>query len=113
MQAGFTVTAGNRDTVAELCRRLDHLPLAIELAAARLRPLDVTQILDRLDDGFRLLIAPLGRGTAPVAGRHRGLERGHLLRAGAGTLGSHVGVRRRLRPGRCRAALRQRDHARR
>jgi predicted ATPase/DNA-binding CsgD family transcriptional regulator len=69
MQAGFTVTAGNRDTVAELCRRLDHLPLAIELAAARLRVLNVTQILDRLGDGFRLLTAP-----ARTEGRHRSLD---------------------------------------
>ncbi|MGW0878934.1 BTAD domain-containing putative transcriptional regulator [Streptomyces sp. NPDC002671] len=46
-----------RDTaaVAEICRRLDGLPLAIELAAARLRLLTPRQIADRLDDRFRLL----------------------------------------------------------
>ncbi|MEU3430216.1 ATP-binding protein [Streptomyces gardneri] len=42
-------------TVAEICRRLDGLPLAIELAAARLRLLTPRQIADRLDDRFRLL----------------------------------------------------------
>ncbi|MEY9965549.1 putative ATPase/DNA-binding SARP family transcriptional activator [Streptacidiphilus sp. MAP12-16] len=43
------------DTVAEICRRLDGLPLAIELAAARLRMLSPRQIAERLDDRFRLL----------------------------------------------------------
>ncbi|WP_241562525.1 BTAD domain-containing putative transcriptional regulator [Streptomyces hoynatensis] len=56
-------TAARRDfdpaldapAVAEICRRLDGLPLAIELAAARLRSLTPRQIADRLDDRFRLL----------------------------------------------------------
>ncbi|MER5304885.1 BTAD domain-containing putative transcriptional regulator [Streptomyces lasiicapitis] len=43
------------ESVAEICRRLDGLPLAIELAAARLRLLSPRQIADRLDDRFRLL----------------------------------------------------------
>ncbi|MCQ9136511.1 ATP-binding protein, partial [Streptomyces hilarionis] len=43
------------EAVAEICRRLDGLPLAIELAAARLRLLTPRQIADRLDDRFRLL----------------------------------------------------------
>ncbi|MEU6143536.1 BTAD domain-containing putative transcriptional regulator [Streptomyces sp. NPDC047081] len=46
---------GDREAVAEICRRLDGLPLAIELAAARLRLLTPRQIADRLDDRFRLL----------------------------------------------------------
>ncbi|MER5211199.1 BTAD domain-containing putative transcriptional regulator [Streptomyces sp. NPDC002838] len=46
---------GDKDAVAEICRRLDGLPLAIELAAARLRLLTPRQIADRLDDRFRLL----------------------------------------------------------
>ncbi|MGW1895348.1 AfsR/SARP family transcriptional regulator [Streptomyces sp. NPDC002004] len=45
----------DHDAVAEICRRLDGLPLAIELAAARLRLLTPRQIADRLDDRFRLL----------------------------------------------------------
>ncbi|MEU8703083.1 BTAD domain-containing putative transcriptional regulator [Streptomyces sp. NPDC048680] len=47
--------AHDPDAVAEICRRLDGLPLAIELAAARLRMLGPRQIADRLDDRFRLL----------------------------------------------------------
>ncbi|MFJ2917262.1 ATP-binding protein [Streptomyces sp. NPDC087307] len=46
---------GDADAVAEICRRLDGQPLAIELAAARLRMLGPRQIADRLDDRFRLL----------------------------------------------------------
>lgn len=51
----FRVTADNADTVTEICRRLDGLPLAIELAAARVRALSPTEILDSLHDQFRLL----------------------------------------------------------
>ncbi|WP_328222837.1 AfsR/SARP family transcriptional regulator [Streptomyces sp. NBC_00310] len=51
---GFTVAA-DPEAAAEICRRLDGLPLAIELAAARLRMLTPRQIADRLDDRFRLL----------------------------------------------------------
>ncbi|GEB52057.1 AfsR/SARP family transcriptional regulator [Streptomyces cacaoi] len=51
---GFRVEE-DADAVAEICRRLDGLPLAIELAAARLRSLTPRQIADRLDDRFRLL----------------------------------------------------------
>ncbi|MFI1012516.1 AfsR/SARP family transcriptional regulator [Streptomyces sp. NPDC020965] len=48
-------TDDDPDACAEICRRLDGLPLAIELAAARLRMLTPRQIADRLDDRFRLL----------------------------------------------------------
>ncbi|MEV8523632.1 BTAD domain-containing putative transcriptional regulator [Streptomyces sp. NPDC052000] len=48
-------TEEDPDAVAEICRRLDGLPLALELAAARLRMLTPRQIADRLDDRFRLL----------------------------------------------------------
>ncbi|WP_406508885.1 BTAD domain-containing putative transcriptional regulator [Streptomyces sp. NBC_00212] len=51
---GFRVE-DDPDAAAEICRRLDGLPLAIELAAARLRMLTPRQIADRLDDRFRLL----------------------------------------------------------
>ncbi|MEU0259401.1 BTAD domain-containing putative transcriptional regulator, partial [Streptomyces sp. NPDC006183] len=53
---GFAV-GDDREAAEEVCRRLDGLPLAIELAAARLRVLSVRQIADRLDDRFRLLTA--------------------------------------------------------
>ncbi|MET9957806.1 BTAD domain-containing putative transcriptional regulator [Streptomyces sp. NPDC006326] len=54
VRPGFTA-ADDPDAVAEICSRLDGLPLAIELAAARLRLLTPRQIADRLDDRFRLL----------------------------------------------------------
>ncbi|MET9253877.1 BTAD domain-containing putative transcriptional regulator [Streptomyces sp. NPDC003717] len=50
-----TVLDGDPAAVTEICRRLDGLPLAVELAAARLRVLTPRQIADRLDDRFRLL----------------------------------------------------------
>jgi predicted ATPase/class 3 adenylate cyclase len=51
----FALTNDNAPAVAEICRRLDGIPLAIELAAARVRLLNVDQIASRLDDRFRLL----------------------------------------------------------
>jgi predicted ATPase/DNA-binding CsgD family transcriptional regulator len=51
----FRVTGDNREIVTEICRRLDGLPLAIELAAARVRALSPNEILDSLHDQFRLL----------------------------------------------------------
>ena len=51
----FRVTGDNREIVTEICRRLDGLPLAIELAAARVRALSPNEILDSLRDQFRLL----------------------------------------------------------
>ena len=53
----FDADAADVATVAQICRRLDGLPLAIELAAARLRALSLEQIATRLDDRFRLLRA--------------------------------------------------------
>jgi predicted ATPase/class 3 adenylate cyclase len=52
---GFILTADNAATVVEVCHRLDGIPLAIELAAARVRLLSVEQIAARLNDRFRLL----------------------------------------------------------
>jgi predicted ATPase/DNA-binding CsgD family transcriptional regulator len=51
----FEISDDNAATVTEICRRLDGLPLAIELAAARVRALSLTEILDSLHDRFRLL----------------------------------------------------------
>jgi len=60
----FEITDVNRAIVVELCRGLDGIPLAIELAAVWVRTLSPAQILDRLDDRFRLLST--GRSTGPV-----------------------------------------------
>jgi predicted ATPase/DNA-binding SARP family transcriptional activator len=51
----FTLSADNVAAIAQICRRLDGIPLALELAAARLQVLNVHQIAQRLDDRFRLL----------------------------------------------------------
>ncbi|MFF2326387.1 MULTISPECIES: ATP-binding protein [unclassified Streptomyces] len=52
---GFRLTDDNRAATRELCRRLDGIPLALELAAGRLRALSTEQVLQRLDDRFQLL----------------------------------------------------------
>jgi predicted ATPase/DNA-binding CsgD family transcriptional regulator len=67
---GFELTDANRDAVEGICRRLDGIPLALELAAVRLRALSVDQLLDRLDDRFRLLTG----GSRAVLPRHRTLR---------------------------------------
>ena len=54
-QTGFRVTEENAPAVAQVCLRLDGIPLAIELAAARLNVLTPAQLASRLDDAFRLL----------------------------------------------------------
>jgi predicted ATPase/DNA-binding CsgD family transcriptional regulator len=60
---GFRVTEDNCATIVRLCRALEGVPLAIELAVARLRVLSLEQILDRLTDRYRLLTT--GARTAP------------------------------------------------
>ncbi|MFE5818010.1 ATP-binding protein [Streptomyces sp. NPDC056479] len=67
---GFRLTAANRASAARLCRRLDGLPLAIELAAVRMRVLDVDQLLARLDDRYRLLTG----GSPTALPRHQTLR---------------------------------------
>ncbi|MFG1704706.1 ATP-binding protein [Nonomuraea sp. M3C6] len=66
----FELTDETRPLVVELCQALDGLPLAIELAAAMVRVLSVGQLVERLDDRFRLLAG--GARTAPA--RHRTLR---------------------------------------
>jgi len=67
---GFAVDAASGPVVAGICRRLDGIPLAVELAAVRLRSLSAGQILDRLDSRFALLS---GGGPAGQP-QHRTLE---------------------------------------
>ncbi|HYQ89356.1 MAG TPA: protein kinase [Candidatus Binatia bacterium] len=71
VQPSFALTDQNAWTVAQICGRLDGIPLAIELAAARVKVLPVAQILGRLEDRFRLLTS----GSTAV------LERQQTLRA--------------------------------
>lgn len=52
---GFAISLQNTPAIAKICQRLDGIPLAIELAAARINVLTVQQILNRLDDRFNLL----------------------------------------------------------
>ncbi|SDN57396.1 non-specific serine/threonine protein kinase [Allokutzneria albata] len=68
---GFALTEDNREAVTRLCGRLEGIPLAIELAAVRVRALSVHEILDRLDDRFALLA---GRARGGVAHRHETLQ---------------------------------------
>ncbi|MFI6905290.1 BTAD domain-containing putative transcriptional regulator [Nonomuraea sp. NPDC050394] len=64
---GFTLDEANAAAVAAICRRLDGLPLALELAATRVRALGVRGLAERLDDRFRLLAS--GRRDAPARQR--------------------------------------------
>jgi non-specific serine/threonine protein kinase len=65
----FALTDANAPAVAQICYRLDGIPLAIELAAARVKAMRVEQIAERLDDRFRLLTG--GRTALP---RHQTLR---------------------------------------
>ncbi|MER7516347.1 BTAD domain-containing putative transcriptional regulator [Streptomyces sp. NPDC126499] len=64
---GFALTADNAEAVAAVCRRLDGIPLALELAATRVRTLGARALAARLDDRFRVLAA--GRRDAPARQR--------------------------------------------
>ncbi|WP_344295965.1 ATP-binding protein, partial [Streptomyces synnematoformans] len=70
---GFRLDPDNAAAVAAVCRRLDGIPLALELAATRVRALGVHRLAERLDDRFRLLAAGSSRRDAP--------ERQRTLRA--------------------------------
>ena len=67
----FTLSDANGPAIAEICRRLDGIPLAIELAAARMAAMQPKEVADHLDERFRLL----------TGGRRRGVERHQTLRA--------------------------------
>jgi len=91
--AGFELTSGNSGAVAEICRRLDGLPLAIELAAARVRLLPPQALLARLDDKMGLLTG----GARDLPERQRTLRSTlewsfDLLSAGEQALFARLGV---------------------
>jgi predicted ATPase len=68
----FALNDGNAPAVASVCQRLDGIPLAIELAAARVKALPVEKIAERLDDRFRLLTGAGGAASWPRSGQRRG-----------------------------------------
>jgi len=70
---GISLAGAEAGAVVEICGRLDGIPLAIELAASRMQSMTVTELRDRLDDRFRLLV-----------GSRRGLERHQTLRHAVG-----------------------------
>jgi predicted ATPase/class 3 adenylate cyclase len=70
MVPGFEVATVDRQLALQVCRRLDGLPLAIELAAARMRALSMEQLASRLDDRFRLLTG----GSRTDLPRHQTLQ---------------------------------------
>ncbi len=70
IDAGFRLGPDNAAAVARICRRLDGIPLALELAAARLRVLSAEELAERLDDRFRLLTG----GARTAAPRHQTLR---------------------------------------
>ncbi len=67
---GFVLDDASAPVVATICASLDGIPLAIEMAVARLKVLSLAELSDRLDERFRLLTAP-GRGATS---RHRTLQ---------------------------------------
>lgn len=69
-QSGFRLTSENSRTIMDIVRQLDGIPLAIELAAARLRVLSIDQLHDKLRERFRLLAAAEGARTS----RHKTLQ---------------------------------------
>jgi non-specific serine/threonine protein kinase len=68
---GFEMTVENARDIAQICRRLDGLPLALELASARSNVLTMHQIAERLDDRFSLLVSRGREGAEP---RHNTLR---------------------------------------
>jgi predicted ATPase/DNA-binding CsgD family transcriptional regulator len=69
-QTSFQLTASNAQLVVAICRRLDGIPLALELAAARIRSLGLAEIATRLNNSFQLLTG----GPRTAVDRHRTLR---------------------------------------
>ena len=94
-------TTDEAGAVVEICRRLDGIPLAIELAASRMASMTASEVRDRLDHRFRLLVGSRrGRhATTPCATRWRGPTT--TSRRGKGAAGAMFGIRGRNRPPKC------------
>jgi predicted ATPase len=86
----FSVAPEDAAAVQEICRRLDGIPLAIELAASRMASMTVTEVRDRLDQRFRLLV-----------GSRRSLERHQTLRHAVAWSYDHLDEREKLLLKRC------------
>ena len=114
VQPDFALSPTAASSMVGICARLEGLPLALELAAARVSALSLPQILERLDDSFRLLVG--GSRSAPTRQQtlRATLDWSHALLSscGAGGLPTAGGVRRRLEPGSGRGGLRRPDGAR-
>jgi len=76
---GFAVTAANRADVVRLCRRLNGIPLAIELAAVRLRALPLAELANLLDSGFSVLTVTRRGGVARHQTLRTAIEWSHTL----------------------------------
>jgi predicted ATPase/class 3 adenylate cyclase/DNA-binding CsgD family transcriptional regulator len=75
----FSVTDDNAAAVTEICRRLDGMPLAIELAAARVRALSLDEIVDGLHDRFRLLTGGVRTAVRRQQTLHASVDWSHAL----------------------------------
>ena len=104
----FALSDENAPIVGELCRRLDGIPLAIELAAARVNQLPVKSLAEKLDDRFRILTRWCAHGAPPTADHARGdrLELRLTGCPGAAGVRASLGLPRRLFAGSCDSGLR-------
>jgi non-specific serine/threonine protein kinase len=87
VSTAFALTGDNALAVARICRRLDGLPLAIELAAARVRAISPAQIARRIDDRFRLLVGSDRAGPPRHATLRAAVEWSHDLLGEAERIG--------------------------
>jgi predicted ATPase/DNA-binding NarL/FixJ family response regulator len=79
VRPSFTVGPANAAFVGSLCRRLEGIPLAIELAASRMATMSVADVMARLDDRLRLLAADAGEAVPRHRTLHAALDWGHQL----------------------------------